>query len=163
MTAVERKAVRQAAVLGDSKRLELVELSVFGLIVQLLFDSRAVPVVTVASLYSQLLLQPHSINRRIMMADVSMATVRGEVGEVTITIGGITYALISLVVNYAPFSCSSEVLHWKLCRGCWFWQRYCNFPSGEQVVIAVDGQRIEWSISEWRVHFWRKRRDWWSQ
>lgn len=75
MTAVENKAVTQAAVFGDSNRLKISEMFVFRSTAQVLFYSGAVPGVLATSHCSQLHNLMHKTNRRMRAVAGSKAKI----------------------------------------------------------------------------------------
>lgn len=137
MAAVERKAVQQAAVFDDSKRLKLVIVPMFGSIEQVLLDFGAVRSVIETSLCSQLHLHLHSTNRQLKLTDRSKANDLGKGDKVPITGEAFTQALTFLVVKHAPRSLILERPSMKTIRASLdFDEDTCHFSSGEQVVTV---------------------------
>lgn len=110
MAIMERWTVRQAAVFDDSKRLNLVEVSVVGITAQVLCNSGDVPNIMAARLCSQLHIQPYSTNREIKMTNGSEDTVPRKVKKVPTTVRRISHVLAFSVGKDAPFSLIIKIL-----------------------------------------------------
>lgn len=116
MTAAERKIVSQVVVISNSRRLKVVEASLFGPIALLTVDSGAArPVMGSCSFY-HLHLQPRGTNRKIKMAGRSGAIALAKVGKVPITVRCMTHVLIFWSCGTHHVACTSNDLQLKLCE-----------------------------------------------
>lgn len=89
--------------LGESKRLELAEIKVYGTSVMTLFDSGAIPNVMSATLHNRPYRSVHHTKRRRTNVDNNEALVVGEVLSVPIIIGSIKAEVSCLVVRAGPY------------------------------------------------------------
>lgn len=103
LAAIEESDNKTCPEKYNPKRLNLVEIHVYGTAVRTLFDSDAISNVMFVALCRNFHLPPKATSRRIRMADGRKAHLLREIEDVSILIGEITKRLACLIVTNAPF------------------------------------------------------------